>query len=104
LHEMTLVEQYRIQLQGFRDAIGTPGMKNPYLGDCGEAVCWEMGSIASRINRVAVELGMRAFRSGLPCTLNPYPESPDGAGSSHNLWSDGWRYAWAERKAAKRKP
>jgi hypothetical protein len=51
LDEMTVVELYLVQLQGFRDAIGTPGMKNPYPCDCGEAVCWEMGSRASRRHR-----------------------------------------------------
>jgi hypothetical protein len=103
LDEMTVVERYLFQLQGYRDGVATPGMKNPYPGDSGEAVCWELGFTAGGINREFIELGIRAFRSGLSRGWNPYPESTDGATGSHEFWNHGWRYAWAQAKAAKGK-
>jgi hypothetical protein len=108
LDEIPSVEQYLLALQGFRGYIANPDMDpkagGPYDGGCsGEWICWIGGFLAARINRDAVELGMRAFRSGLPRSLNPYPEETGSAAGSHTVWNDGWRYAWAERKAAKRK-
>jgi hypothetical protein len=107
LDEIPLAEQYLLALQGFRSYIANPDMdpraSGPYGGGCsGEWICWIGGFLAARINRDAVELGMRAFRSGLPRSLNPYLEDSDLSGS-HTLWSDGWRYAWADAKAAKQK-
>ena len=107
LDEIPLVEQYLLALQGFRDYIANPDMDfevdGPYSGSCsGEWVCWSEGFMMAGINRDVIELGMRVFRSGLPRSLNPYPEDTHPT-SSHTLWSEGWRYAWAEAKAAKRK-
>jgi hypothetical protein len=86
LDEIPLVEQYLLALQGFRDGITNPDtdpeVGGPYGGGCsGEWTCWIGGFLASVINRDVVELGMRAFRSGLPRSLN----APSGAMAGDSL-------------------